>query len=231
VRSVTGWLCRRSSSANLRVLLHVQRRGDSGCPRVTGSTKASRACSNPGSISVKGLRPPPTLRRRDATASPGCASRCSNSRTPVVMVFRASPVAAETVVTPPQPMADDSAAAHCLRIRSSITGDRAKYFCRIRSIVVASCMHRRSSKNRIPTRRICLIYFFAVPNFKTSTSIALTQVVNSSAPAVLLAGSSNPVDQALAALQDEEPTSALIESLAMEQVSSRNRGPQRGMQG
>ena len=159
-RKVTGWFCRRSSSANLRVLLHVQRRGDSGCPRVTGSTKASRACSNPGSISVKGLRPPPTLRRRDTTASPGCASRCSNSRTPVVTVFRASPVAAETVVTPPQPMADASAAAHCLRIRSSITGDRAKYFCRIRTIVVASCMHRRSSKKSNSYKTNLLNLFF-----------------------------------------------------------------------
>jgi len=68
-------------------------------------------------------------------------------------------------------------------------------------------------------------------NFKTRTSAALTQVVNGSVPGVLVAGSSNPVDNALAALQDEEPTFALIESLAMEQVSSRNRGPQRGMQG
>jgi hypothetical protein len=68
-------------------------------------------------------------------------------------------------------------------------------------------------------------------NFKTSTSAALTQVVNSSALAVLIAGSTNPVDHALAALGDEEPSAAILESLAMEQVSSRIRGPQRGMQG
>ena len=71
------------------------------------------------------------------------------------MVLRASPVADETVVTPPQPSADASAAAHCLRTRSSITGDRARYFCRIRSIAVASCMQQPLSQLPIPTIRIC----------------------------------------------------------------------------
>jgi Bacterial Ig-like domain (group 3) len=67
-------------------------------------------------------------------------------------------------------------------------------------------------------------------NFKTSTSTALTQVVNSSAPTVLLAGSSNPVDHALSALQNEEPTSALIENLAMELVSSQAQSQKQGIQ-
>ena len=67
-------------------------------------------------------------------------------------------------------------------------------------------------------------------NFKTSTSSVLTQIVNSSAQVVTLAEPSNPVDQALAALEDEEPTTALIESLAMEQVSSQSRSQQSRMQ-
>src|SRR5208337_1009852 len=74
-----------------------------------------------------------------------------------------SPVATETVVTPPQPSAEASAAAHCLRIRSSISGESAKYFWRIPSIVVASCMHERSPISQIPTTPICSSYFFADP--------------------------------------------------------------------
>ena len=66
-------------------------------------------------------------------------------------------------------------------------------------------------------------------NVKTSTSSGLTQMVNSSSQAVTLAEPSNPVDEALAALQDEEPTTALIETLAMEQVSSQNRSQQSKM--
>jgi hypothetical protein len=77
--------------------------------------------------------------------------------------------AAETVVTPPQPSADASAAAHCLRMRSSITADRAEYFCRIRSIAVASCMQQPWSKHPIPAIRICSSYFFAVPKFSFRT--------------------------------------------------------------
>ena len=113
------------------------------------------------------------LRQRSATCPNAAKSRRNGLARMCLAMFQftdtsrngipPSPVAAETVVTPPQPMADASAAAHCLRIRSSITGHRAKYTCRIRSIDAASCMHRPSSKYRIPTRRNCSTYCFAVP--------------------------------------------------------------------
>ena len=145
------------------MLLHVQRNGDSGWPRVTGSTKASSAARNPGSISVSFLRPPPELRTRAATGSSGCARRCSSSRIPAVIVFLAKPVATATVETPPQPNAIASVAAHCLRIRSSIIGDKARNFSRTRSVVVASCMRPRSKSTLRLATGICSSYFFAVP--------------------------------------------------------------------
>src|ERR1035437_433977 len=49
--------CRCNSCASLRVLLHVQRKGDSGSPRVVGPTNASTAWQSWGS--VRGFRPPP----------------------------------------------------------------------------------------------------------------------------------------------------------------------------
>jgi hypothetical protein len=55
----TGWPRRVSSPARRRVLLQVQRSGDCGSPRVAGSTRASRAATKPGSVSVNGLRPAP----------------------------------------------------------------------------------------------------------------------------------------------------------------------------
>jgi Bacterial Ig-like domain (group 3) len=60
-------------------------------------------------------------------------------------------------------------------------------------------------------------------NFKTSTSAALNQVVNNSATVIARSGSGNLVDQVLTALQNEVLDATLIESLAMEQVSSRTR--------
>jgi hypothetical protein len=111
-----------------------------------------------------GLRPPPGLRIRTATASAGYARRCSSSRHPAAMVSRARPVARETAVTPPQPKAEASAAAHCRRMRSSITGDSARYFYRMHSIVFESRMRPRSLHAQNPERLICIGYFFATPN-------------------------------------------------------------------
>ena len=62
-------------------------------------------------------------------------------------------------------------------------------------------------------------------NFKTSTSVILKQVVNQQAAAPLVA-SAITVDAALASLQDET-SDGVIESLAMEQVSSSTNGQQR----
>jgi hypothetical protein len=59
VRCETGCPLVLSSRASLVVLLLVQRCGDSGSPRVTGSTSLLSAPSKPGSLSVNFLRPPP----------------------------------------------------------------------------------------------------------------------------------------------------------------------------
>ena len=53
-----------------------------------------------------------------------------------------------------------SAAAHCRRTRSSITGANAEYFFPIRLIVAASCMPRASQFLPNQPRRICSVYFF-----------------------------------------------------------------------
>jgi hypothetical protein len=67
---------RFSSSARLRMLLHVPLRGDSGSPRVTGSITRSRSPGRVVSVSTAFLRPPPGRRRRpppkgDAPATEG----------------------------------------------------------------------------------------------------------------------------------------------------------------
>ena len=58
------------------VLLHVQRNGDIGSPRVAGSTNSSSAVSS-GSDSVQHFRPPPGARTRAAGSG-----NPSSSRTP-----------------------------------------------------------------------------------------------------------------------------------------------------
>src|SRR5438552_15340233 len=55
-----------------------------------------------------------------------------------MIVFRAKPVASATEVTPPQPKADASVAAHCRRIRSSIRSESERYLSRIRLMVAVS---------------------------------------------------------------------------------------------
>jgi hypothetical protein len=55
---------RMSSSASLRTLLLVHRKGDSGSPRLTGSTHRSRSASKVGSLTTARLRPPPDRRMR-----------------------------------------------------------------------------------------------------------------------------------------------------------------------
>ena len=141
VRSPTGcpWFC--SSLASFRVLLHVHRSGDSGSPRVNGSTNRSNASRIDGSDSLIDLRPPPTRRiRLLTTRCRGPFTRSRSSRTPRPIVLCDIPVAATTAATPPHPTAVASAAAHCRRTRSSITGPSDLNFCRIRLIRAASCM-------------------------------------------------------------------------------------------
>ncbi len=66
VEGFTGWPGCWRAAANWAPLLHVYRNGDSGSPRVVGSTRASNASRSVGSSTVKALRPPPGRRGRPA---------------------------------------------------------------------------------------------------------------------------------------------------------------------
>src|SRR5918993_1461896 len=87
-----------SASASWRVDLVVHRSGDSGSPRVTGSTSASKAASRPGSASASGLGPAPGARTRPV----GSGSE-SSSAMPRRTLGRVLPASSATRVTPPWP--------------------------------------------------------------------------------------------------------------------------------
>src|SRR5260221_14521921 len=109
------WCPRRLSSvASLRTLLHVQRRGDSGSPRVSGSTNRSRSSRRLASLLTVVLRPPPIRRIRPSVVPPFSCS----SLIPWLMALRESPVARETAEIPPHPIATASLAATSRRDRS-----------------------------------------------------------------------------------------------------------------
>src|ERR1019366_4929380 len=80
-----------------------------------------------------------------------------------MMVFRAKPVARATAVTPPQPISSASLAAHCRRIRSSISPDSDLYLFRMRLMMALSCVKACSSTGQPQAILICLGYCFAVP--------------------------------------------------------------------
>src|SRR5260370_27197873 len=56
---LTWWPCACSACASRRTLLQVHRNGDSGSPRVVGSTNASRSGSSVGSLQIAGFPPAP----------------------------------------------------------------------------------------------------------------------------------------------------------------------------
>ncbi len=103
-----------SSSASMRVLLHVQRKGDSGSPRVTGSISLSRLIRIFGSFSIVFFLPPPVLRILSISV---CSMPC-NSLRPVAIVLGEIPVACETLVIPPHPRITDSTPKNILLVRS-----------------------------------------------------------------------------------------------------------------
>ena len=72
------WPCCCSASASRRRLLQVYRNGDSGSPRVVGSTSASRSSTNVGSLTIAGLRPAPGRRTRAEGSS--CANPSNPAR-------------------------------------------------------------------------------------------------------------------------------------------------------
>src|ERR1700722_20298237 len=119
--------CRaNSSAANACVLLHVQRRGDSGSPRVIGSTSFSSAGHTSGCATSYGRLP--ALRRTFTTSSRVAPARASSR--PLRTVLIAMPVARATAATPPQPIAPASVPAHSRRARSSIVAFNRRHFWR-----------------------------------------------------------------------------------------------------
>src|SRR5260370_7256192 len=118
--------CANSSADNACVLLHVQRSGDSGSPRVIGSTSFSSAGHTSGCATSYGRLP---ALRRTLTTSSGVAPRRASSR-PLRTVLIAMPVARATAATPPQPIAPASVPAHSRRARSSIVAFNRRHFWR-----------------------------------------------------------------------------------------------------
>src|SRR6266849_9671416 len=151
--------CRCNSSASLRALLHVQRKADSGSPRVVGATNSSNAWRSLGS--ARDLRPPPILRTRPASiAFPG---PLLNSRIPVWTVERDKPVACAITDTPPWGNDWASLAAHSRRCRSSSTDRRAWYFLRM-----PATSSFRSMRKDYTIYYKCASYLCAVPNLRAN---------------------------------------------------------------
>src|SRR5271154_3542177 len=146
--ALTWWPRAINSSASFALLLVVHRSGDSGSPRVTGSTSASRSWLSVGSFSVRGLRPPPGRRILWCCGFSvgGHALTSSRSRIPNRILFSRIPVAAVTIAAPPRPNARASAAAHSRVTRSSITHRRTANFSRTRS--TSAIVHAEPSRAR-----------------------------------------------------------------------------------
>src|ERR1019366_7328757 len=153
--------CRCNSCASLRVLLHVQRKGDSGSPRVVGPTNAASAWKSWGS--VRGLRPPPVL--RILPPSSAFPAPLFNSRIPAWIVLRDRPVACATSDPPPCGNACASVAAQSRRCRSSSTLRSAWYFLRIPP-TSSFCPMRKAYH----TYLICTSYLCAEPKELTSSA-------------------------------------------------------------
>ncbi len=124
VRALTGCPCCWSSSARWYVDLHVQRSGEVGLPRVTGETRRRRSFVRLLSPFVRGFRPPPGRRCRSGDN----LSPLPISRMPLRIVGKETPVARETRVAPPRPIARASAAAHLRRTDSVSPPSSAWYF-------------------------------------------------------------------------------------------------------
>src|SRR5437773_4860735 len=113
----------------------VHRNGDSGSPRVVGSTSASRSASRLGSLQIAGLRPAPGRRIRSDGSS------CANSFRPRPIVLGAMPVAIATAAMPPYPAANASAAATRRRARSSRNGATVKNRSRMGSTSITTTIY------------------------------------------------------------------------------------------
>src|SRR5712691_5085622 len=144
---LTGWLCRASSFAIVRVLLQVQRSGDSGSPRVSSSMMASNVCRSCGSETVMGLRPAPGRRRRPA----GNTTPCRISLMPLAIALRDSPHARLTRLTPPWPTVIASLAAMRRRARSSNNGHTARNFAVSLARLSTPGQHSTNQREMVPS--------------------------------------------------------------------------------
>lgn len=143
VPGLTRWPWSFNASAKFRVLLQVHRSGDSGSPRVTGSTNFSKSLSNVGSRAANVLRPPPGWRiRLREEGLTGTSGEPWSSRTPRRIVVMERPVASTTAESPPHGNSRASAAAQCRRKDSSMVGPRAWYFRRRLSMISGSLISR-----------------------------------------------------------------------------------------
>src|SRR5215472_9135786 len=144
---LTGCWFRVRASAMARVLLQVQRSGDSGSPRVVSSIIASSLRTSCGSDWVIGLRPPPGRRIR-----PGQLTPASISRIPLWIALRDKPHARLTRLTPPRPKVLASFAAIRRRVRSSKCDQIARNFALSSERVLTPEQHNAD-------RCSCLSYF------------------------------------------------------------------------
>ena len=127
----------------------------SGSFRVVESTRRLRSSSSLGSFAAVAVWPPPCRRIRPfgKADSPGRSLRCRS------IGLRATPVANETAVTPPQPAACASAAATRRRTRSSRNGETASKRCFIAVVSIMTTRHGTRTPNGNPINPIRNIRF------------------------------------------------------------------------
>src|SRR3954470_12227097 len=174
-----------SSAARCRSDFVVQRSGDIGSPRSSGSTSPSSDVTRSGSCAVTGLRPPPARLARPAGSG---SSPQSSSVTPRRTVVGLTPAAAATAATPPWPSSRASQASVSRCCRSFRCGSNT-------SNLVAS-WPRTSSSTRIADRR---------PRLREATACFLTGPVGAAAlPGGAGQGRADGVDQAAVGVGGDE---------------------------
>ena len=120
-------------------------------------------CRQQSRVGLRQRSPPPPGRRTRTACAARCGIGWSSSRNPAVIVGRDSPVARATSDTPPQPSSRASAAAHCRRLRSSISGSSELIF-PLDPCECLGVLHTLSSQILAESPRpICKGYFCASP--------------------------------------------------------------------
>src|SRR3989442_15772294 len=131
----------------VRVLLQVQRSGDSGSPRVSSSMMASNVFRSCGSETVIGVRPVAGRRIRQA----GNTTPCRISLMPLAIALRDSPHARLTRLTPPWPNVIASLAAMRRRARSSNNGHTTRNFAVSLARLSTPGQHSTNHREMVPS--------------------------------------------------------------------------------